>query len=242
MEEVRLQKYMADMGVASRRKCEEYILARRVQVNENTVTELGVKVIPSKDVVSFDGKVINTEKQNKIYILLNKPIGYVTTVKDQFSRDTVLDLVKGINTRLVPVGRLDMYTSGALILTNDGDFVYKITHPKYEIEKTYTATIKGEITKDAINKLEKGIEIEDYISRPAKVKILKIDKEKNISRIQIVIHEGKNREVRKMCEAVGYKVLALHRSKIADIGVKDLKIGSWRYLNKEEIRKLIKDK
>ena len=176
MEEVRLQKYMADMGVASRRKCEEYILARRVQVNKNTVTELGVKIIPNKDVVSFDGKVINTEKQNKIYILLNKPIGYVTTVKDQFSRDTVLDLVKGINTRLVPVGRLDMYTSGALILTNDGDFVYKITHPKYEIEKTYTATIKGEITKDAINKLEKGIEIEYYISITAKVKILKIYK------------------------------------------------------------------
>lgn len=242
MEEIRLQKYMADMGIASRRKCEEYILAGRVQVNENTVTELGVKVIPNKDVVSFDGKVINTEKQNKVYILLNKPIGYVTTVKDQFSRDTVLDLVKGVKQRLVPVGRLDMYTSGALILTNDGDLVYKITHPKYEIEKTYTATIKGEITKDAINKLESGVKIEDYVTRPAKVKILKIDKEKNISRIEIIIHEGKNREVRKMCEAVGYKVLALHRSKIADIGVKDLKIGSWRYLSKEEIRKLINDK
>lgn len=238
MEEIRLQKYMADMGIASRRRCEEYILAGRVKVNENTVTELGVKVIPSKDVVSFDGKIIE-EKQGKVYILLNKPIGYVTTVKDQFSRDTVLDLIKGVKQRLVPVGRLDMYTSGALILTNDGDLVYKITHPKYEIEKTYTATIKGEITKDAINKLENGVKIEDYVTRPAKVKILKIDKEKNISRIEIIIHEGKNREVRKMCEAVGYKVLALHRSKIAGIGVKDLKIGSWRYLDKEEIRKLM---
>lgn len=130
-----------------------------------------------------------------------------------------------------------MYTSGALILTNDGDFVYKVTHPKYEIEKTYVATVKGIVQKEDTHKLEQGVEIEDYITKPAKVKILKTDLEKDISRVQITIHEGKNREVRKMCEAIGYKVMALHRSKIGNLDVKDLKIGQWRYLTKKEIEK-----
>lgn len=236
MEEVRLQKFMADCGVASRRKCEEYILQGLVKVNGKTVDELGTKINPESDIVEYNGKRLGLSSKNNIYILLNKPIGYVTTVKDQFSRDTVLDLIKGINERIVPVGRLDMYTSGALILTNDGEFVYKVTHPKYEIEKTYVATLSGIIKSDAIEKLQQGVKIEDYTTKPAKVRILKIDNEKNISRVEITIHEGKNREVRKMCEAVGYKVMALHRSKIGKLGVKDLKIGQWRYLTKEEIR------
>ena len=173
-----------------------------------------------------------------MYILLNKPIGYVTTAKDQFDRDSVLDLVK-VKERIVPVGRLDMYTSGALILTNDGDFVYKVTHPKHEITKTYTVTLRGIIEDDAVEKLRNGVEIEDYITRPAKVRILKTDIEKNISRLEITIHEGKNRQVRKMCEAVGIKVIALHRSKIGDIGVKDLKLGTWRYLRDFEVKKIL---
>lgn len=236
MEEIRLQKYMADCGVASRRKCEEYIMNGLVKVNGEIVTELGVKVNSKKDIIEYNGQKL-TNKNKYIYILLNKPIGYVTTAKDQFGRQTVLDLIKGINERIVPVGRLDMYTSGALILTNDGDFVYKVTHPKYEIEKTYVATVLGIIQNEAIQKLTNGVEIEDYITKPAKVKILKIDYEKQLSRIEITIHEGKNREVRKMCEAVGYKVIALHRSKIGNVNVKDLKIGEWRYLNKKEIEK-----
>ena len=176
--------------------------------------------------MEYNGKKIELKKEY-VYILLNKPIGYVTTVKDQFNRDSVLDLVK-TNKRLVPVGRLDMYTSGALILTNDGDFVYKVTHPKHEIEKTYTVTIIGIVKKEEVEKLKKGVEIEDYITKPAKVKILKIDEEKNQSRLEITIHEGKNRQVRKMCEAIGHKVLALHRSKIAGIDVKDIPLGKWR--------------
>lgn len=131
-----------------------------------------------------------------------------------------------------------MYTSGALILTDDGDFVYKVTHPKYEITKTYTATLIGQVTEEEIEQLRKGVEIENYISKPALVKILKIDKEKNISRLEITIHEGKNREVRKMCEAIGKKVKALHRTKIGDISVKSLKIGEWRYLKENEIKSL----
>ena len=174
-------------------------------------------------------------------ILLNKPIGYVTTADDQFGRDTVLDLVK-VKERIVPVGRLDMYTSGALILTNDGDFVYKVTHPKHEIEKTYTVTVKGIIKNEEVEQLRKGVKIDDYITKPAKVKILKTDTEKNISRLEIVIHEGKNRQVRKMCESVGKKVLALHRSKIGKIGVKDIELGKWRYLKDREIQELLKNK
>ena len=132
-----------------------------------------------------------------------------------------------------------MYTSGAIILTNDGDFIYRVTHPKHEIEKTYTVTVKGTITDEEVEKLRKGIKIEEYITKKAKVKILKIDKEKKISRLEITIHEGKNRQIRKMCEAVGHKVLALHRSKIAGIGVKDLELGKWRYIGKEEIKKIL---
>ena len=237
MEEVRLQKYMASCGLASRRKCEEYILQGKVKVNGKTVTELGTKIIPNKDKVEFEGKEIKSEEKN-IYILLNKPIGYVTTAKDQFGRDSVLDLVK-IKERIVPVGRLDMYTSGALILSNDGDFVYKVTHPKHEITKTYTVTLKGIITKEEVEKIQKGVDIGDYITKPAKVKILKTDTERNISRLEIIIHEGKNRQVRRMCEAVGRKVLALHRTKIGEISVKEIPLGKWRKLDQKEIKKLL---
>jgi len=220
MDKMRLQKYLAEAGIASRRKSEELIKQGKVSVNEKVVTELGTQVIPNVDIVKYEGKEVIIDK-DFVYILLNKPIGYVTTAKDQFGRDSVLDLVK-TNKRLVPVGRLDMYTSGALILTNDGNFVYKVTHPKHEIEKTYTVTIKGIVTYEEVSKLKNGVEIEDYTTKPAKVKILKTDDEKNQSRLEITIHEGKNRQVRKMCEAIGHKVLALHRSKIAGIGVKDI--------------------
>lgn len=275
----RLQKFLANSGVASRRKCEELILAGRVKVNGEIVTELGRKIDSDKDVVRFDDKEIKQQK-NKVYILLNKPIGYVTTMKDQFDRDSVIDLVK-INERVVPVGRLDMYTSGALILTNDGDFVEKVTHPRNEIEKTYNVTLAGKVTNEDVEKLRNGVEIniendnakynnkynekyneknnekQDgkysekyndnnnnkinkklYKTGKAKVKILKIDDEKNISRLQITIHEGKNREIRKMCEAIGKKVIALHRAQIGNITVKDLPLGKWRYLKQSEVDRL----
>ena len=236
--EERLQKYLANSGVASRRKCEELILQGKVEVNGKVVTELGKKINPEEDIVKFNGKEVKQAKK-MVYILLNKPIGYVTTADDQFGRDTVLDLVK-VRERIVPVGRLDMYTSGALILTNDGDFVYKVTHPKHEIEKIYTVTVKGIVQNSEVEQLRKGVKIDDYITKPAKVKILKTDIEKDISRLEITIHEGKNRQVRKMCEAVNRKVLALHRSKIGGIGVKDIELGKWRYLRENEIQKLVK--
>ena len=242
MEEIRLQKFLAENGIASRRKCEEFILSGRVKVNNEIVTMLGTKINPEKDIVKFDDKPVGKDgkKEDYIYIILNKPIGVVTTAHDQFDRPCVVDLIK-IKQRVVPVGRLDMYTSGALILTNDGDFVYKVTHPKHEVTKTYNVTLKGEVTEEDIKKLSEGVEIDgEYVTHPAKVKILKIDEESHISRIQITIHEGKNRQVRKMCEAVDKKVLALHRSKIGNITIKDLKLGDWRFLKKEEIDSLLK--
>ena len=236
--EERLQKFIANKGICSRRKAEELILNGKVKVNGKIILELGTKIDIDKDIVEVNGEKVSNNIDKKIYVLLNKPIGYVTTTKDQFGRDTVLDLVK-VKEKILPVGRLDMYTSGALILTNDGDFIYKVTHPKHEIEKTYNVTVRGKITEEDVEKLTNGVEIENYVSKEAKVKILKINDEKNLSRIEITINEGKNREVRKRCEAIGKKVLALHRTKIGNINVKNLKLGEWRYLNQKEVKSLL---
>lgn len=238
-EKIRLQKYLASKGISSRRKCEEYILQGKVKINGEIVTKLGIKVNPNSDKIEFNGKEIKNKQEPHVYILLNKPIDYVTTVKDQFGRNSVLDLVK-VNKRIVPVGRLDMYTSGAIILTDDGDFVYKVTHPKHEIEKTYTVTLKGIPTQEEIEKLKNGIDIGGFITNKANVKILKTDVETNKSRLEITIHEGKNRQIRRMCEAIDKKVLALHRSKIGKITVKDLELGKWRYLTAKEVQELLK--
>ena len=237
--EERLQKFLANAGVASRRKAEELILQGKIKVNGKVVTELGSKIDTNKDVVEYNGSIVKLN-EDKVYILLNKPIDYVTTVKDQFNRNTVVDLIN-VKEKVLPVGRLDMYTSGALILTNDGDFIYHVTHPKHEINKTYTVTLRGKVIKEDVDNLSNGVIIDDnYKTKPAKVKILKIDEEKNISRLEITIHEGKNRQVRKMCEAINKKVIALHRSKIGDIDVKNLKIGEWRYLKDSEVKSFMK--
>lgn len=177
-------------------------------------------------------------KEEKVYILLNKPTGYVTTLKDEFDRPKITDLIN-LDKRLVPVGRLDMYTSGAIILTNDGEFVYKVTHPKHEVEKTYIAKVKGKVKKEHFDKLKNGIKIEDYITSPAKVNEIYYDTEKDKSEIEIIIHEGKNRQVRKMFEAVGYEVLRLHRKSVGDLSVENMKLGQWRYLSEEETRKIL---
>lgn len=237
MEQVRLQKFLANSGICSRRAAEKLIIDGKISVNGIVVTELGTKVQPEKDIIEYNGKKVNVQEK-RVYILLNKPIGYVTTVKEQFGRPTVMDLIKDVGVNVVPVGRLDMYTSGAIILTNDGDFVYTVTHPKNEIEKTYNATVKGIFTNEDAKKIENGVKIEDYVSGKAKVKILKIDEVKNISRVQITIHEGKNREVRKMCETIGKPVISLHRTRIGNVNVKDLKLGTWRFLKEAEINEL----
>lgn len=233
---VRVQKFLADNGIASRRKCEEYILNGRVKVNGKIITELGTKINPDTDKIEFDEKMIEI-KNNKVYILLNKPVGYVTTAKDQFDRKIVLDLIK-TKERVVPVGRLDMYTSGALILSNDGEFINKITHPSHEVEKTYNVTIRGIVNEDEIDKLRNGVDIGGYITKPAKVRILKIDEKNNITRLEIKIHEGKNRQIRKMINCIDKNVIALHRVSIGNITVKNMKIGEYRFLKENEIKNI----
>lgn len=235
---VRLQKYIAMSGEASRRAAEEMIKNGRVSVNGVPVSEMGIKVEIGADKVHLDGKEIKPELK-KYYIMLNKPVGYVTTVSDQFDRPTVIDLIgEEIKARVFPVGRLDYDTQGLLLMTNDGDFTYKVTHPKHRIDKTYVAEIKGGITVKGLNALRRGVIIDDYKTSPAEVEMLSA--EKGVTVIKITIHEGKNRQVRKMFEAVGCKVLSLKRISIGKVELGNLPIGRWRYLTSHEISYLMK--
>lgn len=232
MERMRLQKFLAESGVASRRKAEEMIRNGRVKVNGVIVAEMGVKVSQS-DAVEVDGKRVEPETR-KVYIMLHKPVGFVTTVTDQFERKTVLDLVRDIRERVYPAGRLDYDTSGLLILTNDGDFAYRLTHPKHEVEKVYIAELRGMPDEEDMAKFRHGLKIEDYITAPADITIIKKNKETSIARI--LIHEGRNRQVRKMCEAIGHPVISLKRTAIGRVKLGELPSGQWRYLTDEEIR------
>ncbi|MCT4565218.1 MAG: rRNA pseudouridine synthase [Maledivibacter sp.] len=228
---MRLQKFIALSGVASRRKAEELIKMGRVKVNGKIVKEMGIKVDPEVDEVSFDNRSINIS-DNMVYILLNKPEGYVTTSSDQFNRPAVLDLIKGISERIYPVGRLDYNTSGLLLLTNDGDLTQKITHPSSHISKTYMCKIKGIITNDEMDRFRKGLDIGGYVTAPAKIKLVK--KYQNNCSVKITIHEGKNRQIRRMMDAVGHPVIKLERISIGKINIEDLQRGKWRYLTKDE--------
>lgn len=230
----RLQKYMAACGVASRRKCEEIIEEGRVKVNGNVVTELGFKVDSKLDEIFVDSKLIKLEER-KVYILLNKPEGYVSTVKDEKGRKTILDIVK-VDERIFPIGRLDYNTSGMILLTNDGDIYNRIIHPRKEVNKVYIAVIEGTPSKDKIDEFCNGVDIGGYITAKAKFRI--IEKLQDKSKVEIVIHEGKNRQVRRMCEKIGYPVIALKRISVGNIKLGNLRRGEWRYLDENEINYL----
>ena len=233
---VRLQKYIAMSGAASRRAAEAMIEAGRVKVNGKTIAEQGIKVEIGADSVTVDGKELKI-KDKKYYIMLNKPTGYVSTAKDQFDRPTVIDLVGSeIGTRIFPVGRLDYDTEGLLLLTNDGDITYRVTHPKFHTDKTYIVVISGGISIAGLNKLRHGIKIENYKTSPAEVEILDAAGSKTM--LKITIHEGKNRQVRKMFEAVGCKVIGLQRIKIGQIELGNLPLGRWRHLTSHEVNYL----
>ena len=234
---MRINKYIASCGVASRRKAEELILNKKVRVNGNIIEELSYQVDENKDIVEVDNIKITLDER-MVYLLLNKPEGYITTVKDQFDRPSVLDLLSDVKERVFPVGRLDYETSGLLLLTNDGDLTYKLTHPKHEIDKTYVAKVKGILTEDEIKNFREGLYIENYKTAPAKLKVLGSDKVKNISTLEIKIHEGKNRQVRKMCKAINHPVLRLKRVAMGKISLKNCKIGEYRYLTEDEVKYL----
>jgi len=229
----RLQKYMARCGAASRRKSEEMISAGRVTVNGQTVSELGYKVNEG-DHVMLDGKPLNPESR-KVYIALNKPVGYVSTVKDERGRKTLLDLVD-VPERIYPIGRLDYDTSGLIFLTNDGEIYNKVIHPRGEKNKVYIALVQGILTKEEIDSFEKGLEIDGHLTAPAEIKTRSI-LGKN-AQVEITIHEGRNRQIRKMCEKIGHPVITLKRISIGNIEIEDLPVGKWRYLTEKEVEQL----
>lgn len=229
--EERLQKYMASCGVASRRKCEELILNGRVTVNGDIITELGTKVIPNKDIVKFDGKLISKE-ENKVYIILNKPEGYITSLKDEKGRKTILDLVN-IKERIFPIGRLDYDSSGLLLLTNDGEIYNKIIHPRVKLDKKYIAVVNGRFTEKEMETFKNGVDIGGYITATSNIR--EISFENNLSTVEITIHEGKNRQIRKMCSSFNHNVISLKRVSVGKIKLGYLKKGEFRNLTKEEL-------
>ena len=233
----RLQKVMALAGIASRRACEEIIAAGRVTVNGRKVTEPGTKVQPGRDVVRVDGKKISAPERHD-YILLYKPRGYLSTVKDPRGRKTVMDLLDGLDTRVYPVGRLDYDSEGLLLLTNDGELTFALTHPKHQVKKTYLARIKGVPSRNSMELLANGVELEDGPTAPAAVEM--DDIYNGNARLRITIHEGRNRQVRRMCEYIGHPVLSLKRVALGNLTAAGLTSGQYRRLNPAELRNLKK--
>lgn len=238
MEEIRLQKYLSTAGIMSRRAAEKEIESGRIKVN-GLSAELGQKIIPGKDRVTYKGKPVfikNTDR--KVYIMLNKPRGYVTTLSDEKSRKCVKELVSDVDTRVYPIGRLDMDSEGLLLFTNDGELANKLTHPKHSIPKIYHVKVKGEITGEQLKNLGKPMIIDDYEIRPVECDI--ITRKDNYTVIRMVLFEGRNRQIRKMCEQIGLEITKLQRVAIGSIKLGDLAPGKWRHLTKTQVEYLKK--
>lgn len=231
----RLQKVMAHAGVASRRASEKMIKEGRVKVNGAVVKEMGINV-KKTDLIEVDSVPIVQEQ--KYYFLLNKPRGVISSADDPKGRKTVVDLLSGVEQRIYPVGRLDYDTTGVIILTNDGELTNQLTHPKFGVEKTYIAKVTGLIDKKAVIRLEKGVVIDGYKTRPAKARIIDVDSKKNTSLVELTIHEGKNHQVKKMLKSVGFPVEKLNRDKYGFLTAEGLQSGEWRELKQFEVNKL----
>ncbi|WCK56018.1 pseudouridine synthase [Aneurinibacillus sp. Ricciae_BoGa-3] len=233
----RLQKVMAAAGIASRRKCEEIIEAGRVKINGMVVTEPGSKVDPSQDIIEVDGQII--EKERPVYLLLNKPEGVITSVTDPQRRKTVIDLLGTMKERVYPVGRLDYDTSGLLLLTNDGAFANHITHPSHELDKVYEAEVKGHISEQTLERLRVGVELEDGITSPAQAAFIRFNRQRGTSVIHLTIHEGRNRQVRRMCDRVDHPVVTLRRIQLGFLTLQGVSPGQFRHLTPEEVGRLL---
>ncbi|NOY64147.1 MAG: rRNA pseudouridine synthase [Nitrospirae bacterium] len=236
--EERIQKILSKAGIASRRKAEQLILEGRVLVNGRVAT-LGMKADMEKDYIKVDGKLV-LKPEPKTYIVLNKPKGFLTTLEDPEGRPTIRELLKGIRYRVYPVGRLDFYSEGLLILTNDGELAYRLIHPSYKVPKTYLVKVKGIVEEKDLNKLRQGIMLEDGMTAPANIKRIRMPKTEKNSWLEITIYEGKKRQIRRMFERVRHPVLKLKRIRIDGIKLGNLPPGQWRYLTGEEIQKLKK--
>jgi len=234
----RLQKVISQAGIASRREAENLIKAGRVTVNGAVVTEMGIKVQPTKDKIAVDGKLISSEEL--IYVMLYKPKGVVTTARDPQGRKTVCDLLKDISQRVYPVGRLDYNTEGLLLMTNDGELTHSLIHPSHKIYKTYLVKVKGIPPEEKLDMLRVGIKLEDGKTAPAKIDMIEIDRDKDTATLEITIHEGKNRQIRRMCEAIGYPVKQLKRIKFAFLTLAGLRRGEYRHLTVNEVESLKK--
>lgn len=234
---MRLQKFLASCSVASRRGAEALIKQGRIKVNGETITEMGVKIDEENDIVEFDGKRVKPDSK-MVYVLLNKPVGFVTTVSDDKGRDTVMELVSDIPVRIYPVGRLDYDTEGLLLMTNDGDLTYRITHPKNNVEKTYVAEVTGNISMNTLVALRNGVYLDGVRTAPAKVEV--IGATRYGTKLEITIHEGKNRQVRRMFESVGCIVKRLKRTKEAGLILGHVPLGHWRKLTESEVNMLKK--
>ncbi len=232
MEKIRLQKFFTDNKIMSRRNAEKVIEAGNVKIN-GVLAHLGDKIDPENDTVEYNGKIIKRSTEKKRYIMLNKPLGYVSTSADEKGRKTVLDLVSDVGERIYPVGRLDMYSEGLLILTNDGEFTNRLTHPKYHIPKTYNVIIKGDISSEQLVSLNSPMEIDGYKIKPAKVKI--ISRKEGSTNTLFTLNEGRNRQIRKMCEKCSLTIMRLTRISIGKLKLGDLERGKWRELTPSEI-------
>ena len=237
MDLVVLQKYMASCGVASRRKCQDLIAQGKVSIN-GKIANLGAKVNPGKDVVAIDGRKLEFTRKNNTYIMLYKPRGFVTTLNDELGRKCVAQLVNDLPGRIFPVGRLDKDSEGLLLMTNDGDFANKVIHPSKNIWKTYVVTVKPNVNEDHLTQLCVGMTIEGKLTQPARVELLNHRGEKSV--IEISIQEGRNRQIRKMCEKLGLEVLRLKRVSIGSLKLGSLAPGKWRELKKEELSFFLK--
>lgn len=235
--EERLQKFLARAGISSRRGAEELISKGEIRVNGKVVTELGTKINPAKDRVTYQKQLVQITHK-KVYYILNKPKGYISTVKDDRGRKTVVDILSNVEERIFPIGRLDYNTEGLLLLTNDGDFMQKLIHPKYEIEKTYVVKIGGRINEEEMQKLADGVMLDGRKTSPATIYYNGYDRDKQISDLEITIHEGRNRQVRRMFEAIGYEVKALKRITFAGLTLNGLPRGRYRQLYPNELKKL----
>ncbi|MFH1891222.1 MAG: pseudouridine synthase [Candidatus Zixiibacteriota bacterium] len=234
---MRLNKYLSKCGVASRRVADRMIEQGRINLNGKTVTELGVLIDPDRDQVEVDGKSVNLPPES-VYIVLNKPNGYVTSLKDEFGRKTVTSLIKNVGQRVYPVGRLDLDTEGVLLLTNDGELAYRLTHPKYQVKKEYHVTVKGEFPLELVARFEEGIKLEDDFVATARGKL--VTAQSKFSTLVLELTEGKKREIRRMCRMLGFPVHQLTRVKFADLTCKGMKVGTWRFLSRKEVEKLQK--
>ena len=236
---MRLEKYIATSGIASRRAAKKRILAGAVTVNGEPVLIPGHPIDAETDLVVFEGKRVEPLTE-RIYLMLNKPPGYITTRSDERGRPTVMDLVADLPDTIYPVGRLDLETEGLLLFTNDGDFAYRLLHPSHEIEKTYLAWVQGVPSDDAIQRLRRGVSIPSGTTAPAKVRQLKVSKDSQSTQFDVTIHEGKKRQVRMIFKAVGHPVIRLKRTRIGTLKLGNLPAGAYRFLTSEEVSELLR--